>query len=421
MTAFPGNDNVDRNETIRTSRLVRDSAREGDRIRGIEAQDDEEVGLSGERQSRTIVHQVDLLELRGGGIETCIKDIVTYAPAGHDVRVVGVLGPGSEAPLGRWTTVELGGRQVQFMPVARLGAPGPRRVPETITLLMGLAKYRKSVRPTIAQVHRVETAAIVKFLFPKCRVIQFLHGDGLADLSRNSDSFWRFLPWAARPLQWWAVRTADQVHVFSAAGGRRFSRYRADIRVWRTWYDPALFFREPREARSGDVLWVGRLEPPKDPLLAVETVACLRAAGLAVRLTLVGSGGLEQKVHDAIARLDLSSAVTLIPHLPREEIAVAMRSHRVLLMTSHYEGSPRILIEGLACGMQVVATEEADPDGVVARRSPDLRVASRQPSAVADALRRALTQAEPGAGNLDDDHEVRSHSAPDLVARIMTG
>jgi glycosyltransferase involved in cell wall biosynthesis len=270
------------------------------------------------------------------------------------------------------------------------------------------------------QVHRVETAAMAKLLFPRCHVIQFIHGDGLADLSEHSDSFWRFMPVAARSLQRWAVRTADQVHVFSAAGGRRFGQYRKDVRVWRTWYDPAIFFSKPQESRSGDVLWVGRLEPPKDPLLALETLACLRAAGRSVRLTLVGSGGLMQKVHDALVRLDLLSAVTLVPYLSREEIAAAMRRHRVLLMTSHYEGSPRVLIEALACGMQVVATEEADPDGVVRDRSPNLRVASRQPSAIADVLDRVLTQSDPEITDPDDEYEILPYSAPTLVAKIMS-
>jgi glycosyltransferase involved in cell wall biosynthesis len=380
----------------------------------------EEIALTDEYKSRTIIHQVDLQELGGGGIQTCIRDMITYAPDDHVIRVVGVQGPGNEAPLGRWTTVEVGGRHVQFMPVARLGAPGPRRVPESITLFIGLAKYRKSIRPTTVQVHRVETAAMAKLLFPRCHVIQFIHGDGLADLSEHSDSFWRFMPVAARSLQRWAVKAADQVHVFSAAGGRRFGQYRKDVRVWRTWYDPAIFFSKPQESRSGDVLWVGRLEPPKDPLLALETLACLRAAGRSVRLTLVGSGGLMQKVHDALVRLDLLSAVTLVPYLPREEIAAAMRRHRVLLMTSHYEGSPRVLIEALACGMQVVATKEADPDGVVRDRSPNLRVASRQPSAIADVLNRVLTQSDPEITDPDDEYEILPYSAPTLVAKIMS-
>jgi glycosyltransferase involved in cell wall biosynthesis len=380
----------------------------------------EEIALTDEYKSRTIIHQVDLQELQGGGIQTCIRDMITYAPDDHVIHVVGVQGPRNEAPLGRWTTVEVGGRHVQFMPVARLGEPGPRRVPDSITLFIGLAKYRKSIRPSTVQVHRVETAAMAKLLFPRCHVIQFIHGDGLADLSEHSDSFWRFMPVAARSLQRWAVRAADQVHVFSAAGGRRFGQYRKDVRVWRTWYDPAVFFSNPQESRSGDVLWVGRLEPPKDPLLALETLACLRAAGRSVRLTLVGSGGLMQKVHDALVRLDLLSAVTLVPYLSREEIAAAMRRHRVLLMTSHYEGSPRVLIEALACGMQVVATKEADPDGVVRDRSPNLRVASRQPSAIADVLNRVLTQSDPEITDPDDEYEILPYSAPTLVAKIMS-
>jgi glycosyltransferase involved in cell wall biosynthesis len=89
-------------------------------------------------------------------------------------------------------------------------------------------------------------------------------------------------------------------------------------------------------------------------------------------------------------------------------------------MTSHYEGSPRVLIEALACGMQVVATKEADPDGVVRDRSPNLRVASRQPSAIADVLNRVLTQSDPEITDPDDEYEILPYSAPTLVAKIMS-
>jgi glycosyltransferase involved in cell wall biosynthesis len=364
------------------------------------------------------VHQVDLLNLRGGGVDTCIRDIVAYAPPNHELRVVGVRGPDSAAPLGRWSVVDVGQRQVEFMPVADFGKPGRRRVPETLTLFAGLARYRRRIRPATVQVHRVETAAMAKVLFPRSKIIQFLHGDGLDDLGRHSDSFWRFFPVAARMLQRWAVRAAAQVHVFSADGGRRFSKQRDDVRVWRTWYDPAIFYA-PQEARSGDILWIGRLEPPKDPLLALRAVAALRSGGVPAHLTLVGSGGLLQDVHNEIARLDLTSAVTYIPHLPRREVGAAMRSHRILLMTSHYEGSPRVLIEGLACDIKVVATKEADSDGVIRARSPELCVASREPSAIAEVLKRELARKYHASPARNNDAEVEGFSAPVLVAAIL--
>jgi glycosyltransferase involved in cell wall biosynthesis len=305
------------------------------------------------------------------------------------------------------------------MPVAELGKPGPRRVPETLTLFAGLAKYQRRIRPAATvQVHRVETAAMAKVLFPRAKIIQFLHGDGVDDLGRNSDSFWRFLPVAARLLQWWAVRAAAQVHVFSADGGRRFGKQRDDVRVWRTWYDPAIFF-EPQVGRAEDILWIGRLEPPKDPLLAVKALAALRSGGVSAHLTLVGSGGLLRDVHNEIARLGLSSVVTYVPHLPRSEVGAAMRSHRILLMTSHYEGSPRVLIEGLACGMKVVATKEADPDGVIRDRSPELCVASREPSAIAEVLERELTKKDLGISGSNNGAGVELFSAPVLVAAIL--
>jgi glycosyltransferase involved in cell wall biosynthesis len=259
---------------------------------------------------------------------------------------------------------------------------------------------------------------MAKVLFPRAKIIQFIHGDGLDDLGRHSDSFWRFLPVAARLLQWWAVRAAAQVHVFSADGGRRFSKQRGDVRVWRTWYDPAIFF-EPQGARPEDILWIGRLEPPKDPLLAVRALAALRSRGVSAHLTLVGSGGLLRDVHDEISRLGLTSAVTYIPHLHRSEVGAAMRRHRILLMTSHYEGSPRVLIEGLACGMKVVATKEADPDGVIQDRSPELCATNREPSAIAEVMERALAKMDDAVTGGNNGAGVEPFSAHVLVAAIL--
>ena len=42
-----------------------------------------------------------------------------------------------------------------------------------------------------------------------------------------------------------------------------------------------------------------------------------------------------------------------------------MRAHDVVLMTSHYEGFPRAVVESLACGVPIVTTPEGEPNGLV--------------------------------------------------------
>lgn len=95
--------------------------------------------------------------------------------------------------------------------------------------------------------------------------------------------------------------------------------------------------------RDAGVLWVGRLVPEKDPLLAV---AAAREAGLP--LTVLGEGPLA----GAIERV-ADGAVTLRPFTPTPWDLY--RRHRALLLTSKYEAFGNVIVEALAAGTPVVA------------------------------------------------------------------
>jgi glycosyltransferase involved in cell wall biosynthesis len=92
--------------------------------------------------------------------------------------------------------------------------------------------------------------------------------------------------------------------------------------------------------------------------------------------------GLEQRV----AELKLTEAVSFAGAGDRGAVAALLRRSHVLLLTSRYEGSPRILIEALATGTPVAATQEADSDMLIVPMKTGAKSASRTPQALADAL-----------------------------------
>ena len=102
------------------------------------------------------------------------------------------------------------------------------------------------------------------------------------------------------------------------------------------------------------VLAVGRLVPQKDHATLVEAFA---RAGLGpdVRLVVLGEGPLRPELEAAVARHGLTGVVDLPGFVdnPYAEMAAA----DLFVLPSRWEGSPGVLIEAMACGVPVVATD----------------------------------------------------------------
>lgn len=104
-------------------------------------------------------------------------------------------------------------------------------------------------------------------------------------------------------------------------------------------------------AKGRRFLAVGRLEPQKNFPLLLRAFA--RAKAPNDRLTILGEGKERTKLEATIAELGLQAQVTLPGHGP---VPPALASHDVFVLSSAYEGVPAVIIEALAAGMPVVAT-----------------------------------------------------------------
>lgn len=98
------------------------------------------------------------------------------------------------------------------------------------------------------------------------------------------------------------------------------------------------------------VLFAGRLERQKDPVLAVATAARMRTAPV---LVVAGAGSLRDAVLREARGSDVD--VRLLGHLSNVEQQMAAAD--LLLVPSRYEGFGRVAVEALATGTPVVAAD----------------------------------------------------------------
>ncbi|WP_448642057.1 glycosyltransferase [Geodermatophilus sp. URMC 63] len=363
--------------------------------------------------NRTLIEQFDPRREKAGGIDTCIRGLLKYKPSGMRLRVVGVDAIGDRV-LGKWSIEHVDGREFEFMAVARLDHADLRRaVPHSVALLRGVFKFRRDISDSVVQAHRVNTGVALRGLFPQSRLVQFIHSSGVENLGPASRSFFKGAKWAYRAMEHVAVLQARDVVVFSSKGATRLQALSANVRFSPTWFDPETVYPgagSDSTARTR-LIWVGRLEPAKDPHLALEVLTRLPEP---YSLTMVGSGTLEASVKSRVEALGLARRVTLTGLVKKSVVGEELRKNDLFLMTSHFEGFPRAMVEALGSGLPVVATDGADPNGLLDGRSNGVRT-SREPAVLAHAIEASSTMTREGA--LASVHHLRA----DTVVRDVLG
>jgi len=144
---------------------------------------------------------------------------------------------------------------------------------------------------------------------------------------------------------------------------------------------------------NGDpyALFVGALQPRKDPEAAIDALALLDDGEL--RLVLVGPDkGGRAEAERAAERTGLRRRVQFRGHVPQEELAALYRGAACLVFPSRYEGFGLPVLEAMASGTPVVATTAGALPEVAGDAA--ILVEEGNPVALAGGIERALADRE---------------------------
>jgi glycosyltransferase involved in cell wall biosynthesis len=159
--------------------------------------------------------------------------------------------------------------------------------------------------------------------------------------------------------------------------------------------DPAPFEAIARPSLGGRepvLLMVARLDVAKDHATLVDALALLRDRGRQVRLRLAGDGPLRADIESRVRRHRLESQVELLGY--RDDLVALHDQCDVVVLSTHFEGFGLALVEAMAAGRPVIATDVAAVPEVVADGRQGLLVPPRDPAALAAAIARLLDDPE---------------------------
>jgi glycosyltransferase involved in cell wall biosynthesis len=137
------------------------------------------------------------------------------------------------------------------------------------------------------------------------------------------------------------------------------------------------------------LLCVGRLTRVKGIDVLLQSCDLLARRKVPFRLAIVGAGSDERTLRALSVRLNLADRVTFEGSVPHEELPVWYRAAHYTVLPSRSEGVPNVLLESIACGTPVIAS---DVGGIseVAQRQLDFLVPPNDPMALAAAITAAI-------------------------------
>ena len=153
----------------------------------------------------------------------------------------------------------------------------------------------------------------------------------------------------------------------------------------------------PRAAKgehTPTVLFVSRLIERKGLHVLLPALAHLRNEGLEFRLLVVGDGPMRSQLERQTQQLGLSEIVDFLGLRPRSELPDIYRRGDVFCLPSASEGMANVILEALATGLPVVATDVPGSSELVEDGVNGFVVEPGNWEALVEPLRRLLGDAE---------------------------
>jgi glycosyltransferase involved in cell wall biosynthesis len=268
-------------------------------------------------------------------------------------------------------------------------------------VLFDLQRTIERRAPDVLQTHNVKSHFLVRLLAAKRTRpwVAFHHGYTTTDLKMR----------AYNQLDRWSLRSAERVVTVSQAFAHDLVRdgvppervvvlHNAIDVNWPASIRPEAAHAVRRELGilpdERVVLAVGRLSQEKGHADLVTALPLLKRAGpgLKPKLVVVGEGPEERRIRQLAVALETADQVIFTG--PVNGVGPYYRMADVLVLPSHSEGSPNVLLEGMAAGVPVVATAVGGVPEIVRPDESALLVRPHDPRGLADAIRRLLTDAD---------------------------
>jgi glycosyltransferase involved in cell wall biosynthesis len=294
------------------------------------------------------------------------------------------------------------------IPVVCLGASRSRQVGVAWRLFREL----KKLRPAILQTYLYHANVMGRLAGKAARVRAIVSGIRVAEKrSRLRLHLDRWTDWMVHQH----VCVSDEVAQFSIAAGKlpasKICVIPNGVEIADYAHAAAADLQEfqiPSGSRT--IIYVGRLDPQKGPFVLLNALVPVFSKHPALHLLMVGDGPLRGKINEWICEHRLQARVHLAGR--RSDVPSLLKAAELFVLPSLWEGQPNVVLEAMAAGTPVIATDVEGISGLVRNGETGCVVRADRPTELGAAIN----------GQLEDSANSRAMAirAQQIVAQPFT-
>jgi glycosyltransferase involved in cell wall biosynthesis len=174
--------------------------------------------------------------------------------------------------------------------------------------------------------------------------------------------------------------------------------------------------REDLACEPGLVCFVGRLAPQKNLPALIEAMAGLKGA----RLRLIGDGPQRDELFKLAQAKNVP--IEILGTVPQEDLPALLAECEAFVLPSLYEGLPKSLLEAMAAGVPVIATQVQGSASVIRHRETGWLCEDTSPEALRQGINTLLRESRLRAkiGRAARRYMIENFSLEGVLAREVT-
>ena len=232
-------------------------------------------------------------------------------------------------------------------------------------------------KPDIIHSHHLWIiSALVRRLFPAIPMVTSCHGSDLRQFQNCSHFQKKVLTGCRKIDAVMALSTAQKNEII-----RLYDLAPEKVAITGAGYNDGLFYLTTKPTPDPvQLVYAGKLSNAKGVPWLLRALQSVRSP--AWKLHLLGGGSGPEKADCLMLARQLGGNVSVHGALSQKRLAEIMRQSHILVLPSFYEGLPLVVLEGLASGCRIVATDlpgtrevlgNSDTDFIDLVRTPRLR------------------------------------------------
>lgn len=228
-------------------------------------------------------------------------------------------------------------RNIKFVPMA---SRSPKEV----------ARVIREEKPTIIHAHDMKASFFVALTCGSIPFVSHVHNNNFDSRGLSAKSIMYYFAAKKAKHIFWVSKSAYEGYAFHEQFEGKSSILYNVIDAEEVYKKAA----QDDKDYSYDIVYVGRLTPPKNPQRLVKVLAGVAQKCPEMKAAIIGAGDLEAETKQAIAEHHAEQFIDMLGYSSNPY--KAMKQAKILIMTSRWEGLPMCALEAMALGVPIVST-----------------------------------------------------------------